>query len=157
MSLIGGDHNFMTSLSRSSQDNNLRQKFLETYQTFMKLWCCVSIGLTKHTPSPNPNFAIHLVGGVWILVELHTERESPISCSLFSCASSVLVELELEFIVFVGGGKLENLEKNPHSKARPNKVGLHSQGCNQPQAPLGSKRSHQGVIPVPPKSGILYI
>ena len=87
---------------------------------------------------------------VWIFVELHTERESPISYNWFSCASSVLVELEFEVNVFVKGRKLENLEKNPHSKVRPNKVSLHSQGCNQPQAPLGSKRSHHGTIPAPP-------
>ena len=42
----------------------LRQKFLETYQTFTKLWRCVPIGPTKHTPSPTQNCAIHLVGGV---------------------------------------------------------------------------------------------
>jgi len=36
--------------------------------------------------------------------------------SWFSCGSSILVKLEFGVLVFVEGGKPENLEKNPQSK-----------------------------------------
>ena len=40
--------------------------------------------------------------------------------SWFSCRSPVLFELEFGVLVFVEGGKTENPEKNPRSKARTN-------------------------------------
>jgi len=55
-------------------------------------------------------------------------------------------------LVFVEGGKPENPEKNPWSKARPNnKLNPHmAPGWNQTHATLvGSQRSHHFTIPAP--------
>ena len=37
MSLIGGGHKFMTSMSRSSKHNFFEQKFIETHQIYLKV------------------------------------------------------------------------------------------------------------------------
>jgi len=59
--------------------------------------------------------------------------------------------LEFEVLVFVEGGKPENLEKNPHSKATNKKLNPHrALGQNQTWVTLvGGECSHHCAIPPP--------
>ena len=57
---------------------------------------------------------------------IFVSRGSYISPSWFACGSSILVELEFGNVVFCGGTRPENPEKNPRSKARTsNKLKPH--------------------------------
>jgi len=78
------------------------------------------------------------------------EEATSISFSWFSCRSSILVELEFGLLVFVVGGKPENPEKNPRSKAKTNnKLNPHmAPDRNQTRATLvRGERSLHCAIP----------
>ena len=75
-----------------------------------------------------------------------------IASAWFSCGYSTLIELKFGDVGFVEGGKLENPEKNPRSKARTNnKLNPHlAPGRNRTWATLmGGERSHHCANPAP--------